>query len=136
MPQNSIKKTTAQHKPVPVDSKPVDQRKIYAASRIRIAAEHPRGTGTFALFTAPAAPASAARCIGRKDMPAYWLARAKINDPVKYKKYPDKVPEILARYEGRVRARGWRFWILEGSTACHRFVVVRISEPGKRTHHR
>ena len=31
-------------------------------------------------------------------MPAYWVARAKVNDPVEYKKYADRVPAILAKY--------------------------------------
>ena len=31
-------------------------------------------------------------------MVAYWLARAKINDPLEYKKYTDLVPEIIATY--------------------------------------
>jgi uncharacterized protein (DUF1330 family) len=47
-------------------------------------------------------------------MAAYWVARSKINDPVEYKKYTDRVPAILARYGGKVLARGGRFKILEG----------------------
>jgi uncharacterized protein (DUF1330 family) len=39
-------------------------------------------------------------------MPAYWVARSKINDPVAYKKYTDRVPAIIAKYGGRVLARG------------------------------
>ena len=39
-------------------------------------------------------------------MPAYWIARAKINDPVEYKKYTDLVPAIIAKYGGKVLARG------------------------------
>ena len=31
-------------------------------------------------------------------MPAYWVARSKINDPAEYKKYTDLVPAILAKY--------------------------------------
>ena len=30
-------------------------------------------------------------------MPAYWVARSKINDPVEYKKYTDLVPDIIAK---------------------------------------
>ena len=41
-------------------------------------------------------------------MPAYWVARAKVNDPVEYKKYADQVPAILAKYGGKVLARGGR----------------------------
>ena len=37
-------------------------------------------------------------------MPAYWVARAKVNDPVEYKKYTDQVPAILAKYA----ANRWR----------------------------
>ena len=29
-------------------------------------------------------------------MPAYWVARSKINDPVEYKKYTDLVPGMFA----------------------------------------
>jgi uncharacterized protein (DUF1330 family) len=43
------------------------------------------------------------------SMPVYWVARAKINDPTEYKKYADRVPAILAKYGGRVLARGGRF---------------------------
>ena len=39
-------------------------------------------------------------------MPAYWVARSKINDPVAYKKYTDLVPAIIARHGGKVLSRG------------------------------
>jgi uncharacterized protein (DUF1330 family) len=54
-------------------------------------------------------------------MTAYWVARAKINDPAEYRKYTDRVPAIIARYGGRVLARGGRFQILEGPQKFHRF---------------
>ena len=41
-------------------------------------------------------------------MPAYWVARAKVNDPAEYKKYADQVPAILAKYGGKPLARGGR----------------------------
>jgi uncharacterized protein (DUF1330 family) len=47
-------------------------------------------------------------------MKAYWVARSKINDPVEYKRYTDRAPEIIRRYQGTVLARGGRFRILEG----------------------
>ena len=28
-------------------------------------------------------------------MPAYWIARAKINEPVEYKRYTDRVPAVV-----------------------------------------
>jgi uncharacterized protein (DUF1330 family) len=60
-------------------------------------------------------------------MPAYWLARSRIVDPVQYKKYTDRIPAILAKYGGKVLARGGRFQIMEGPDKFHRFVVVEFS---------
>jgi uncharacterized protein (DUF1330 family) len=60
-------------------------------------------------------------------MAAYWVARSKINDPVEYKKYTDRVPGILARYGGKVLARGGRFKILEGPQKFQRFVVIEFA---------
>lgn len=59
-------------------------------------------------------------------MPAYWLARCKINDPVEYKKYTDRVPGIIARFGGRVLARGGRYEIVEGPETFHRHVVIEF----------
>jgi len=59
-------------------------------------------------------------------MPAYWLARSKINDAVEYKKYTDRVPGILAQYGGKVLARGGRFAVLEGPQKFGRFVVIEF----------
>jgi len=59
-------------------------------------------------------------------MPAYWVARSKINDPVEYKKYTDRGPPIIARYGGRVLARGGRYQILEGPEKFQRFVVIEF----------
>lgn len=59
-------------------------------------------------------------------MPAYWVARARIDDPVEYKKYTDKVPAIIARHGGRVLARGGRYRIMEGPENFHRFVVIEF----------
>jgi uncharacterized protein (DUF1330 family) len=59
-------------------------------------------------------------------MPAYWVARAKINDPAEYKEYTDRVPAILARHGGKVLARGGRYQIMEGPDKFHRFIVVEF----------
>ena len=59
-------------------------------------------------------------------MPAYRLARSRIVDPVEYKKYTDRIPAILAKYGGKVLARGGRFQIMEGPDKYHRFVVVEF----------
>ena len=59
-------------------------------------------------------------------MPAYWVARSKINDPVAYKKYTDLVPAIIAKYGGKVLARGGKFQIMEGPQKFQRFVVIEF----------
>ena len=59
-------------------------------------------------------------------MPAYWVARAKIDDPVEYKKYTARVPKIIARHGGKVLARGGRFRIMEGPDKFHRFIVIEF----------
>ena len=59
-------------------------------------------------------------------MPAYWLARCKVNDPVEYKKYTDRVPAIIAKFGGKVLARGGDYQIMEGPEGFHRFVVIEF----------
>ncbi|MGH6905689.1 MAG: DUF1330 domain-containing protein [Geminicoccaceae bacterium] len=59
-------------------------------------------------------------------MAAYWVARSKIKDPVDYKKYTDLVPEIIAKFGGKVLARGGRYRILEGPEKFERFVVIEF----------
>ena len=59
-------------------------------------------------------------------MPAYWLARALINEPVAYKRYADQVPDILAKFGGKVLARGGKFQIMEGPDRFKRFVVIEF----------
>src|SRR5438034_11750148 len=60
------------------------------------------------------------------SMKAYWVARSKINDPVEYKKYTDRIPAIFAKYGAKVLARGGRYQIMEGPQKFHRFVVVEF----------
>lgn len=59
-------------------------------------------------------------------MAAYWMARAKVNDPDQYKKYTDRVPAILEKFGGKILARGGKFKILEGPEKFERFVVVEF----------
>ena len=59
-------------------------------------------------------------------MPAYWIARAQISDPVEYKKYTDRVPGILKQYGGRVIVRGGKYQIMEGPEMFHRFIVIEF----------
>lgn len=60
-------------------------------------------------------------------MAAYWIARARIVDAAEYRKYTDLVPAILARFGGRVLARGGKFNILEGPENFERHVVVEFA---------
>ena len=59
-------------------------------------------------------------------MPAYWVARSRIIDPVEYKKYTDRIPGIIAKFGGKVLARGGRFQIMEGPDKFRRFVVIEF----------
>jgi len=59
-------------------------------------------------------------------MPAYWVARSRIDDPVQYKKYTDLVPAIIARHGGKVLARGGKFRIMEGPDTFRRFIVIEF----------
>ena len=60
------------------------------------------------------------------DMVAYWVARAKVNDPAQYKKYADLAPAIIGKFGGKFLARGGKFKILEGPEKFHRFVVIEF----------
>ena len=59
-------------------------------------------------------------------MPAYWIARSRITDPTTYKKYTDRVPEIISHYGGKILARGGRYRIMEGPETFQRFVVIEF----------
>ena len=59
-------------------------------------------------------------------MPAYWVARATIADPVQYKRYTDLVPPIIDKYHGRILARGGRYQIMEGPETFQRFIVIEF----------
>ncbi len=63
-------------------------------------------------------------------MPAYWVARSKINDPVEYKKYTDLVPGIIAKHGGKVLARGGKYEIMEGPEKFQPLHRDRISDHG------
>ena len=78
---------------------------------------------SFKTWMAGTSPAMTKR---RETMPAYWVARSKINDPVEYKKYTDLVPAIIAKFGGKVLARGGRFQIMEGPDKFHRFIVIEF----------
>ncbi len=59
-------------------------------------------------------------------MPAFWIARSHITDPATYKKYTDRVPEIVGRYGGKILARGGRHQIMAGPETFERYVVMSL----------
>jgi uncharacterized protein (DUF1330 family) len=59
-------------------------------------------------------------------MPAYWIAHAKINDPVEYKKYTDPLPDIFKKHGATILARGGRFQVMEGPEYFARHVVIEF----------
>lgn len=59
-------------------------------------------------------------------MPAYWMARARIDKPDEYQKYIVQVPAILEKYGGKVLARGGRAQVMEGTDRFNRFVVIEF----------
>jgi uncharacterized protein (DUF1330 family) len=59
-------------------------------------------------------------------MPAYWVARAKVNDATEYKRYTDLVPDILQKFGGKVMARGGRFTSLEEPQKFDRHIVIEF----------
>lgn len=59
-------------------------------------------------------------------MPAYWVARSRITDPTTYRKYTDRVPEIIGRHGGKILARGGRYRIMAGPEKFQRYVVIEF----------
>src|SRR5262249_24705464 len=59
-------------------------------------------------------------------MPAYWVSRSKINDPVEYKKYTDLLPAILGKVGGKGVGRRGRCQVMEGPAKFHRFIVIEF----------
>ena len=59
-------------------------------------------------------------------MKGYWIARSKINDAAQYKKYTDRVPAIMAKYNGRILARGGRFKVLDGPQEFESYIVIEF----------
>ncbi len=59
-------------------------------------------------------------------MTAYWIAHGKINKPDQYRNYAERVPGILARYQGKVLARGGAYKNLEGPDEFARHVVIEF----------
>jgi uncharacterized protein (DUF1330 family) len=57
-------------------------------------------------------------------MPAYWLARAKIINPVEYRKYNEAARKVWDKYPRKMLARGGHYEVMEGETVYERFIVA------------
>jgi uncharacterized protein (DUF1330 family) len=90
---------------------------------------HARGDANEGRWTGqPLAMPQPRRARRRKEisMPAFWIARSRIIDPVEYKKYTDPLPNIFANYDARILARGGRYQVMEGPPKFQRFVVIEF----------
>jgi uncharacterized protein (DUF1330 family) len=59
-------------------------------------------------------------------MAAYLIAQVSIHNPDVYRGYTARSPEIIARYGGRILARGGTTEVLEGSDDNRRVVIVEF----------
>ena len=59
-------------------------------------------------------------------MSAYWIARAKINDPVEYNKYTDPIAPVIEEHGGRILVRGGHYEVVEGTKKFERHAVIEF----------
>jgi uncharacterized protein (DUF1330 family) len=59
-------------------------------------------------------------------MLAYLVAQVRVDDLEAYKQYAVRSPAIIAKYGGRVLARGGTVEILEGVTSRGRVVIIEF----------
>jgi uncharacterized protein (DUF1330 family) len=70
-------------------------------------------------------------------MAAYIILRISVNDPEKLMAYQKVAPSIIAKYEGKILARGGEVATLEGATEKRRIVMIEFPsmEKAKRFYH-
>ncbi len=59
-------------------------------------------------------------------MLGYWLGRARVTDPIRFKDYAELAPAIILRHGGRFLAKGEKSLILEGDPPYDRFFVIEF----------
>jgi uncharacterized protein (DUF1330 family) len=59
-------------------------------------------------------------------MLAYLIAQVRVDDPDSYKQYAVRSPAIIAKYGGRILARGGALEILEGTSLRQRVVIIEF----------
>ncbi len=60
------------------------------------------------------------------NMPAYLIARVKVNDWERYRQYTQRTPAAVAKYGGKFLVRGGAVLPLEGPTEERRVVVIEF----------
>lgn len=59
-------------------------------------------------------------------MAAYLIARVRVDDPEVYRQYAVRTPAIVAKFGGRILARGGPMELLEGATTRTRVVILEF----------
>jgi len=59
-------------------------------------------------------------------MPAYWVSFIEVTDPAKFEGYAKEAPAAVAKYGGKMVARGGKVQVLEGS-APGRMAVIEFA---------
>jgi uncharacterized protein (DUF1330 family) len=63
---------------------------------------------------------------GKDLMPAYLIARVRVQDPAAYEEYKRLAAAAIEKFDGRYRARGGTMVTLEGDEEKSRVVVVEF----------
>ena len=61
-------------------------------------------------------------------MPAYFIVRAIVHDPVAYQAYANRSPDVLAKFGGRHIARGGTVITFEGPEEKRRVVIAEFKD--------
>ena len=61
-------------------------------------------------------------------MPAYFIVRAVVHDPIAYQEYASRSPAVLAKFGGRHIARGGRVVTFEGPEESRRIVIAEFPD--------
>ncbi len=61
-------------------------------------------------------------------MPAYFIVRAVVHDPVAYQAYASRSPGVIAKFGGRHIARGGKVVTFEGPDESRRIVIAEFAD--------
>ncbi len=60
-------------------------------------------------------------------MPAYLIANIEVTDPKGFEAYRDRVPAVIAQYDGKYAVRGGAVTAVEGTSPFNRLVVLEFA---------